>query len=150
MKRFHVHAAVGDLDQSVEFYTEVFGSRPSVLKADYAKWMLDDPRLNFAISRRGVATGILHLGIQVENQGELEEVYGHLRRTDRPVWEEGATICCYAQGEKSWIEDPQWIRWEIFLTTGDSTVYGRDPVGTEPVIAQAPCCALARCPDRAA
>ena len=98
--------------------------------------MLEDPRVNFAISKRDAATGIRHLGIQVENHSELAEVYARLQRADRPVLEEGATTCCYAQSEKSWIEDPQGIKWETFVTTGESTTYGSD----EPAIAREPCC----------
>lgn len=125
MKRLHVHVSVADLDQSIRFYSTLFAARPAVIKPDYAKWMLDDPRVNFAISTRsGKAGGLDHLGIQVETPGELHEVYDRLRHADRPVLEEGATVYCYAQSEKSWITDPQGLSWETFLTTGDSTVYG--------------------------
>jgi len=124
MKRLHVHVSVDDLAQSVRFYSTLFAAEPAVTKADYAKWMLDDPRVNFAISTRSGGAGLDHLGIQVETQGELEEVYGRLRQADRPVLDEGATTCCYAQSEKSWITDPQGVSWETFLTTGESTVYG--------------------------
>ena len=131
MKRLHVHVAVEDLDISIRFYSELFAAEPAVLKSDYAKWMLEDPRVNFAISRRAAQPGIEHLGLQVESHSELEEVYARLARAERPVLEEGATTCCYAQSEKSWIEDPQGIRWETFLTTGESTVYGHDPARSE-------------------
>jgi catechol 2,3-dioxygenase-like lactoylglutathione lyase family enzyme len=124
MKRLHVHVSVDNLAQSVRFYSTLFAAEPAVTKADYAKWMLDDPRVNFAISTRSGGSGLDHLGIQVETQGELQEVYGRLRQADRPVLEEGATTCCYAQSEKSWIADPQGVSWETFLTTGESTVYG--------------------------
>ncbi len=124
MKRLHVHVSVDDLAQSVRFYSTLFAAEPAVTKADYAKWMLDDPRVNFAISTRSGGAGLDHLGIQVETQGELEEVYGRMRQADRPVLDEGATTCCYAQSEKSWITDPQGVSWETFLTTGESTVYG--------------------------
>ena len=124
MKRLHVHVSVDDLAQSVRFYSTLFAADPAVTKADYAKWMLDDPRVNFAISTRSGGSGLDHLGIQVETQGELQEVYGRLRQADRPVLDEGATTCCYAQSEKSWITDPQGVSWETFLTTGESTVYG--------------------------
>jgi hypothetical protein len=103
-----------------------------VVKADYAKWMLDDPRVNFAISTRGGGSGLDHLGIQVETPEELHEVYGRLRQADAPVLEEGATTCCYAQSEKSWIADPQGVTWETFLTTGESTTYG-DSVDLGPI-----------------
>lgn len=137
MKRFHVHVAVDDIDASVRFYSQLFAARPSVLKHDYAKWLLEDPRVNFAISARGAGAGIEHLGIQVEDHAELDEVYERLRRAEGPVLEEGATVCCYAKSEKSWIEDPQGIQWETFLTSGESTVYGNDPVREA---ASAACC----------
>ncbi len=124
MKRLHVHISVDELTQSVQFYSTLFAAEPSVTKSDYAKWMLDDPRVNFAISTRSGGSGLDHLGIQVETPDELQEVYGRLRQADRPMLEEGATTCCYAQSEKSWITDPQGVSWETFLTTGESTVYG--------------------------
>ena len=124
MKRLHVHVSVYDLNTSVRFYTTLFASEPAVTKPDYAKWMLDDPRLNFAISARGGTAGIDHLGIQVETPAELDEVYARLRQADRPVLEEGATTCCYAKSEKAWITDPQGLSWETFLTNGKSTSYG--------------------------
>jgi len=128
VKRFHVHVGVKDLDQSIAFYSGLFGAAPSVTKPDYAKWMLDDPRINFAISRReGALKGIEHLGLQVEDQTELAEVYDRLRAADRPVLDEGATTCCYARSEKSWIADPDGVVWEAFLTNGESTVYGGNP-----------------------
>ena len=95
MKRFHVHVGVTDIDKSIAFYSSLFGAEPAVLKAEYAKWMLDDPRINFAISmREAAAKGIEHVGLQVEDKSELEEVYGRLKAADRPVLEEGATTCC--------------------------------------------------------
>jgi len=127
MKRLHVHVAVEDLQDSIRFYSTLFAAEPAVLKSDYAKWMLDDPRVNFAISQRGAVPGVEHLGIQVETPDELREVYGRLQRAERPVLEEGATTCCYHQSEKSWISDPQGVSWETFLTTGESAVYGDSP-----------------------
>lgn len=124
MKRLHVHVAVDDLEKSIGFYSTLFAAAPAVVKPDYAKWMLDDPRVNFAISARGHRPGLDHLGIQVENQDELAEVYGRLERAEGPVLAQGETTCCYAQSEKSWITDPQGIAWETFHTTGESTVYG--------------------------
>ena len=124
MKRLHVHVSVEDIPQSVRFYSTLFATDPVVVKPDYAKWMLDDPRVNFAISARGGKAGIDHLGIQVETPDELQEVYGRLQQADRPVLEEGATTCCYAKSEKAWITDPQGLSWETFLTSGASTVYG--------------------------
>ena len=128
MKRFHVHVGVADLDASIAFYSGLFGAQPSVAKPDYAKWMLDDPRLNFAISRKcGADKGIEHLGVQVDDRAELAEVYGRLKAAKGPVLEEGATTCCYARSEKSWIADPDGVVWETFLTTGDSVDYGQSP-----------------------
>lgn len=125
MKRFHVHVGVSDLDQSIAFYSSLFGAEPSVTKPDYAKWMLDDPRVNFAISSKcGATKGIEHLGIQAESGTELSEVYGRLQTAGRPVLEEGATTCCYAKSEKSWISDPDGVVWEAFHTNGEATVYG--------------------------
>jgi hypothetical protein len=134
MKRLHVHVSVADLADSMRFYSTLFAERPTIIKDDYAKWMLDDPRVNFAISRRGGTNGVGHLGIQVENAEELDEVYDRLKRADAPVLEDGATTCCYAKSEKSWIEDPQGVKWETFLTTGSSTTYGSGPgqSGTKP------------------
>lgn len=144
MKRLHVHVGVDDLDQSIGFYSTLFGSEPTVVKADYAKWMLDDPRVNFAISAgQHAAKGIEHLGIQVENEDELAEVYGRLKAADRPVLEEGATTCCYAKSEKSWIADPQGVVWEAFFTSGEATVYGDSPAlsAISYNAAEASCCA---------
>lgn len=140
MKRLHVHLAVENLEASIRFYSALFGDEPTVLKSDYAKWMLQDPRVNFAISQRGAPPGIEHLGIQVEDHGELDEVYARLKRAERPVLEEGNTTCCYAQSEKSWISDPQGVLWETFLTTGESTVYGHDAVRSA-TAAKSACCA---------
>ncbi len=127
MKRLHVHVGVNDLEQSIRFYSTLFGSTPETVKTDYAKWMLDDPRMNFAISAGHHANkGIEHLGIQVENEAELAEVYGRLAEADRPVLDEGATSCCYANSTKSWITDPQGVIWETFHTTGEATTYGAE------------------------
>jgi catechol 2,3-dioxygenase-like lactoylglutathione lyase family enzyme len=139
MKRLHVHLSVGDLDESIRFYSVLFAARPTVVKPDYAKWMLEDPRVNFAISTHsGSAPGIDHLGIQVEDGAELQEVYGRLGQAEAPVLEEGKTTCCYAQSEKSWIADPQGVSWEAFLTSGESTVYGTS--APRPVSASQACC----------
>src|SRR5687767_4105133 len=131
MKRLHVHVGVNDLQQSIGFYSTLFGAGPTVMKPDYAKWMLDDPRVNFAISAGNhAAKGIEHLGIQVESDEELAEVYGRLKAADRPLLEEGATTCCYAKSEKSWIADPDGVVWEAFFTSGEATVYGDSPALT--------------------
>jgi catechol 2,3-dioxygenase-like lactoylglutathione lyase family enzyme len=124
MKRMHVHIAVDDLARSIDFYSALFDSQPALVKPDYAKWMLDDPRVNFAISTRGREPGLDHLGIQVENKAELREVYARLRKAGGTIIEQGDTVCCYAKSEKSWIDDPTGIAWETFHTTGESTDYG--------------------------
>ena len=124
MKRLHVHVSVDDLSRSIGFYSALFASEPSVVKPDYAKWMLEDPRVNFAISTRGRTPGLDHLGIQVETADELQEVYARLRQAGGDIIEQGQTACCYAKSEKSWIDDPAGIAWETFHTTGESTVYG--------------------------
>ncbi len=124
MKRLHVHVSVEDIKSSIGFYSALFAAEPAVVKADYAKWMLEDPRVNFAISTRGREPGLDHLGIQVENTDELHEVYARLRKAGGNIVEQGQTTCCYAQSEKSWIDDPAGIAWETFHTTGESTTYG--------------------------
>jgi hypothetical protein len=124
MKRMHVHLGVENLDESIGFYSALFAAQPAVVKSDYAKWMLNDPRVNFAISTRGKQPGLDHLGIQVESESELHEVYARLRAAGGNVSEQGQTTCCYAQSEKSWIDDPSGISWETFHTTGESTIYG--------------------------
>ena len=136
MKRMHVNVSVTDLDTSIGFYNALFAAEPSVIKEDYAKWMLDDPRINFAITTRGVNKGIDHLGIQVENENELDEVYGRLQTAGAPILEEGETTCCYANSEKSWIFDPEGLAWETFLTHGESPVYGNDVIKS----ADSACC----------
>jgi catechol 2,3-dioxygenase-like lactoylglutathione lyase family enzyme len=124
MKRLHVHVSVDDLAQSIRFYSTLFAAEPSVLKPDYAKWMLDDPRVNFAISTGSDRAGISHLGIQAEDEEELGEIYGRLARAERPVVEEKGAVCCYARSDKQWVADPQGVPWETFYTHGEATVYG--------------------------
>lgn len=124
MKRLHVHVAVDNIQNAIGFYSALFAARPSVLKPDYAKWMLEDPRVNFAISTRGREKGLDHLGIQVESEDELHEVYARLKQAGGDIIEQGQTVCCYAKSEKSWIDDPAGIAWETFHTTGESTFYG--------------------------
>ena len=144
MKRMHVHVAVDDLRSSIGFYSALFAAEPSVVKLDYAKWMLDDPRVNFAISARSRTAGLDHLGIQVENKDELNEVSARLHKASGEVIEQGQTNCCYAKSEKSWIEDPAGISWEAFLTTGEATDYG-DGTGEREVriVKTKTCCAPA-------
>jgi len=143
MKRLHVHVSVDDISRSIGFYSALFAAQPSVVKSDYAKWMLEDPRVNFAISTRGRQPGLDHLGIQVENTDELHEVYARLREAGGDIIEQGQTTCCYAQSEKSWIDDPAGIAWETFLTTGESTTYGDGSGERAPRVAhekQSACC----------
>ncbi len=128
MKRIHVNLSVADLEKSIGFYSALFDADPSVQKDDYAKWMLDDPRVNFAISTHGSQDGFDHLGIQVEDEKELNEVYSRLKNAGGPIIDEAATTCCYAESEKSWIFDPEGVAWETFLTLGESPVYGTDQI----------------------
>jgi predicted enzyme related to lactoylglutathione lyase len=114
MNRMHVHVAVEDLPRSIGFYSALFATQPAVIKPDYAKWMLDDPRVNFAISTRGRQPGLDHLGIQAEDKDELTEIYARLRKAGGTIIEQGQTSCCYAKSEKSWIDDPAGIAWETF------------------------------------
>ena len=123
MKRFHVHVDVADLAASVRYYQTLFGCPPSVLKLDYAKWMLDDPRLNFALSQRGRAPGLDHLGLQVESVEELAEIGARLRAADAVSLAEQGTTCCYARSDKFWSEDPQGLRWESFRSMGTAATY---------------------------
>jgi len=140
MKRMHVHVAVENLQHSIGFYSALFDAEPVVIKPDYAKWMLEDPRVNFAISTRGRDPGLDHLGIQVENKSELLEVYARLRRAGGTIIDQGETACCYAKSEKSWIDDPAGIAWETFHTTGESTDYGDGSGENEARVAHAKAC----------
>jgi predicted enzyme related to lactoylglutathione lyase len=126
MKRLHVHVAVEDIADAVPFYATLFGVEPSVRKPDYAKWMLDDPRVNFAISARGRAAGVDHLGIQVEGEEDLAIIAGRLTAAGGTVVREHQTTCCYARSDKAWVTDPAGVSWETFLTHGPATVYGED------------------------
>jgi len=126
MKRFHAHVRVDDLESSVRFYSTLFGSQPSVLKADYAKWMLDDPRVNFAITAGSSTTGLDHLGLQVESDEDLAAITERFDEAGRSVAKQQNATCCYAQGNKGWVSDPSGISWETFHTFGESTVYGAD------------------------
>ena len=140
MKRLHLHVSVPDLAQSIDFYATLFGAPPSVVKPDYAKWMLDDPQVNFAISQRGAAAGVDHVGIQVETAGELGELAGRLKAAGARTFDETATTCCYAVGDKSWVRDPAGVRWETFFTYGEATTYGEDPAAKAAAAAPAACC----------
>lgn len=138
MKRFHVHIAVDNLQDNIRFYSSVFGAAPTVVKDDYAKWMLDDPRVNFAISHRGAKTGLDHLGFQVESDAELKSVKQNLISAQAPVLEQNETSCCYAKSDKYWITDPQGIAWETFHTLGEVPIYGEARVAKRE--AKAACC----------
>src|SRR6476620_6159612 len=123
MKRFHVHVAVPDLQKSIQFYSTMFGARPAVVKDDYAKWMLEDPRVNFAISERGGVAGINHLGFQVDEASELEDIHTRLQAADAGVLEEKDVACCYARSDKYWTTDPAGIAWESFHSLGTVPFY---------------------------
>ena len=145
MSRLHVHLHVRDIDQSVRFYTTLFGHEPTRLESDYAKWMLDDPKVNFAISTHGEA-GLSHLGIQVESDSELGRVSARAKDAAGAILIEQGANCCYAKGDKAWAEDPQGVRWETFFTKGNLTAYGvgadetrRESAGGEPMAASG-CC----------
>lgn len=141
MKRLHVHLAIEDLTTSVGFYSTLFGCPPSVLKDDYAKWTLDDPRVNFAISKRARAAGLDHLGIQVEEPEELQEVAGRLAASGAQLLEQKDAACCYARSDKAWVNDPQGIAWETFHSFGEIAVYGEDNRAT----AESACCETVSC-----
>ncbi|MCX7815133.1 MAG: glyoxalase/bleomycin resistance/dioxygenase family protein [Tepidimonas ignava] len=129
MKRFHVHLHVQDLDQSIAFYSRLFAAAPVRVEHDYAKWVLDDPRLNFAISTRGAAPGVDHLGFQVDDAQELAELKARAQAADMALLDEGTTTCCYARSEKHWVTDPQGIAWEHFHTLGDIPVFRQGEAG---------------------
>jgi uncharacterized glyoxalase superfamily protein PhnB len=126
MKRLHLHVSVPELAQSIQFYESLFGAPPSVVKEDYAKWMLDDPLVNFAISQRGAAAGVEHVGIQVDSASELSVLATRLKAAGEVTFDQEATTCCYAQSDKSWVTDPAGVRWETFYTFGEATRYGED------------------------
>lgn len=147
MKRLHIHVGVADLDQSIGFYSTLFNSQPSVVESDYAKWMLEDPRVNFAISARQRAPGIDHLGIQVDSRAELDELSGRLKAAGETTLDQEAATCCYAKSDKAWVNDPAGVRWETFFTFGGATSYGEDeqPSAAKPAaqacgVSAASCC----------
>ena len=144
MKRFHVHLHVDDLSKSIVFYSRLFAAEPARVERDYAKWMLEDPRVNFAISTVGHGTGIDHLGIQADDEDELAELKVRAQFADRTIFDEGETVCCYAKSDKHWVTDPQGIAWEHYRPLETAVVYGQSrgegasPGGAEPASA---CCA---------
>lgn len=131
MKRLHVHLAVGNLEKSIGFYSKFFQAEPTVTKNDYAKWMLEDPRINFAISSRSSHRGLEHLGIQVDSEQELETVREGLNSAELSLFDEGSTTCCYASSDKSWVKDPDQIPWEVYLTMGEAEFFHGSEDSTE-------------------
>jgi catechol 2,3-dioxygenase-like lactoylglutathione lyase family enzyme len=146
MKRLHLHVSVPDLAQSIQFYETLFGAAPTVVKDDYAKWMLDDPKVNLAISQRDRAAGVDHVGIQVDSAAELGELADRLKSAGNLTIDQEATTCCYAQSDKSWVTDPAGVRWETFYTFGEATSYGEDEPLAAPT-ASACCGAAAAAPE---
>jgi catechol 2,3-dioxygenase-like lactoylglutathione lyase family enzyme len=132
MKRFHVHVSVGNLDESIRFYSTLFGAEPVRVESDYAKWMLEDPRINFAISRRQGRLGVDHLGFQVDAADQLAAMKAQLLKADAGLVEQSAAACCYASSDKYWVTDPAGIAWESFHTLGSIPVYGGDTDMTKP------------------
>lgn len=128
MKRFHVNVAVGDLNRSTKFYEGLFGIEPTVLKEDYAKWMLDDPRINFSISTSKRNRGVNHIGLQADTMEELEAIQERLRNAEQETFDQDDAQCCYARSSKTWVRDPDDVAWETFVTHGDITTYGDDRV----------------------
>ncbi len=139
MKRFHVHVHVEDLQASIQFYNRLFAANPTRVEADYAKWMLDDPKVNFAISTRGNKPGLDHLGFQTESAEELAQLKAQAQGADMALLDEGETTCCYARSEKHWITDPQGIAWEHFHTLGDIPVFNE----STQAVSESACCAPA-------
>jgi catechol 2,3-dioxygenase-like lactoylglutathione lyase family enzyme len=138
MKRLHLHVSVPDIEPAIVFYSTLFDAPPSVVKHDYAKWMLEDPRVNLAISSRARATGIDHVGVQVDSAGELAELAARLKAAGSTTFDQEATICCYARSDKSWVTDTAGVRWETFFTHGEATAYGEDEAFPAPT--KAACC----------
>lgn len=146
MKRIHVHAHVADLPASIAFYSKMFAAGPTRIESDYAKWMLEDPRLNFAISTRGGAPGVDHLGIQTDSAEELAELKARAASADMALLDEGETTCCYARSEKHWITDPQGIAWEHFHTLQDIPMFSRKSCATGAATDAAAACGEAQAP----
>ncbi len=145
MKRFHVHLHVDDIQASINFYSRLFATEPARIETDYAKWMLDEPRVNFAISTRGAKPGIDHLGFQVDEASELDELKARAQAAEMALLDEGETTCCYARSEKHWITDPQGVAWEQFHTLGDIPVFNED----RGIAASPACCAPQAAPAMA-
>jgi catechol 2,3-dioxygenase-like lactoylglutathione lyase family enzyme len=151
MKRFHVHVAVANLEESTRFYAAMFGAQPNVLKPDYAKWMLDDPLINFAISERANVIGVNHLGFQVESDDALEEIHTRLQSANAAITAEKGANCCYAKSDKYWVQDPSGIAWESFRSLNTIPFYGeqshKGEAGADAATAtQAAGCSTSCCP----
>ncbi|HWE47048.1 MAG TPA: ArsI/CadI family heavy metal resistance metalloenzyme [Caulobacteraceae bacterium] len=140
MKRLHVHVAVEDLGKSIAFYSTLFGAGPVVVKDDYAKWMLEDPHVNFAISDRARTPGVDHLGIQVDDGEELAEIAGRLKAAGETTRDQTATVCCYAKSDKAWVSDPSGLQWETFYSFGAAPIYGEDDRGVADAAPSSSCC----------
>lgn len=140
MKRFHVHAHVEDIATSVAFYSKMFAAEPTRVESDYAKWMLEDPRINFAISTRGGKTGVDHLGIQTDTEEELAELKAHAEAADMSLQDVGETSCCYARSDKYWLTDPQGIAWEQFHTLGNIPVFSEKAAEAPAKASASGCC----------
>jgi catechol 2,3-dioxygenase-like lactoylglutathione lyase family enzyme len=128
MKRFHVNLTVSDLDRSVDFYNSLFGTEPTVVKEDYAKWMLDDPRINFSLTQSARASGVNHIGLQADTIDELKEIQDRLQAAEQNTFDQPRAECCYAKSTKTWVRDPDEVAWETFVTHGQITHYGSDGV----------------------
>jgi catechol 2,3-dioxygenase-like lactoylglutathione lyase family enzyme len=146
MKRIHIHVGVDKLDESIRFYSAIFGAEPVKTKADYAKWLLEDPRVNFAISTRASKKGVDHLGIQVDENAELAEIRERVKAAELAVFDEGETVCCYARSEKSWVQDPAGVPWEAYRTMQDAQMFSSKAAGSastccaEQTVSKTACC----------
>jgi catechol 2,3-dioxygenase-like lactoylglutathione lyase family enzyme len=138
MKRIHLHVSVDDLNKSIGFYSSLFGAKPTTQKIDYAKWMLDDPLVNFAISKRGAIPGLDHIGIQVENESELSEIKQRLEAAELSMITQEGTTCCYSKSDKHWVQDPSGIAWETYQTLDSSPTFSNDESSNQ---AGGACCA---------
>lgn len=140
MNRLHIHVGVASLKDAIPFYSQLFATEPAKVKDDYAKWMLDDPALNFAISEKPGAVGVDHLGIQVDSEEGLAQIRERISKADAQVFDEGETQCCYAFSDKTWVRDPGGIAWEAFRTMGDATEYANRGANKEAALDASACC----------
>lgn len=140
MKRFHIHVGVANLQKSIQFYSILFGQKPTKIKNDYAKWMLEDPKLNFAISTRADDKGVDHLGIQAETEAELSEITERLKNADLQTYDEGITTCCYSTSNKTWVEDPSGIAWEAYQNMADADIFSEQKIKSKENNCCSPAC----------